>query len=91
MAHNIRTLQGVAELTAQWEQLKERLFEFACGQEEDARWKDESFRNHMLNEYFRSHTPITQRLYSLDEKNQLMIIRFIEEELMRGLLDIIVE
>lgn len=91
MAYNIRTLQGMAELTALWEHYKENLFNFACNRADDPRWKDEEFRNHMRDEYFRSSTPITLRLYSLDEKNLKTLIQYVEDVVMRGLADINVE
>ena len=87
MTYNVRILTGIAELTASWEQKREQLYRFACEQSGDSRWKDDSFRAHMCNEYIHTDTPITLRIYSLDQDNRETLIRYIDEKLMEGMSD----
>ena len=83
MTYDIKILQGIADLTQNWELRREQFFKFACASE-DERWQDANFRNHMYSEYIKTDTPITTRLYSLDATNQKTLLRFINEYLMDG-------
>ena len=90
MTYDIKILQGIADLTQNWQYRREDFFEFACAGD-DPRWQDPSFRNHMYLEYIKTDTPITARLYSLDALNQKILLRYIDEYLMDGLSSIDVE
>lgn len=84
MEYDIKTLQGLTDLTKNWQYHRERFFKFAC-ESGDERWQREDFRQHMYFEYIKNDNPITCRLYSLDEKNIKTLIKFINEIYMDGL------
>ncbi len=85
MIYDVKLLQGVAEMTQNWEIYRVRFYEFACSEGGD-RWQDQSFREHMFGEYLnRNSEPLTTRLYSLDDGNRKLLLRFIDEYVMAGL------
>ena len=88
--YDIKILQGIAEMTAGWAIRRTQFFEFAC-REGGNRWKDQAFRQFMNAEYIRSDTPITMRIYSLDPENRRLLLRYIEEKLMNGLVSETIE
>lgn len=90
MIYDIKILQGIADLTQNWQYRREDFFKFAC-ESDDPRWQDPSFRNHMYSEYINTDTPITTRLYSLDASNQRTLLRYINERLMDGMASLDVE
>ncbi len=87
---DIKILSGIADLTNNWAHRREQFFRFACDSD-DKRWQDPAFRYHMYHEYIKTDTPITTRLYSLDEANQRTLLRFIDEFLMDGMASINVQ
>ena len=88
--YDIKILTGIADLTQNWERRREQFFQFACASD-DKRWRDSSFRDHMYFKYIKTDTPITTRLYSLDETNLRTLLRFINEYLMDGVASFDVE
>lgn len=84
MLYDVKILQGIAELTRDWSLRKEDLFRFAC-ERGGERWQGESFRNHMYMEYFKGETPVTARMYSLDDNNLRLVLEYVSEKLMGGL------
>lgn len=90
MYYDVKILQGIADLTQNWQYRREDFFEFACA-DEDPRWQDPSFRNHMYQEYINTDTPITARLYSLDASNLKTLLRYVDEYLMGGMASMDVE
>ena len=88
--YDIKMLQGIAELTAGWAIRRDQFFEFACA-EGGQRWKTRQFQEFMHAEYIKTDTPITLRLYSLDEANQKLVLRYVEEKLMNGMASQLIE
>lgn len=90
MTYDIKILQGIADLTLNWQYRREDFFKFACGSD-DTRWQEPSFRNHMYQEYINTDTPVTARPYSLDASNQRTLLRYIDERLMDGMASLVVD
>ena len=85
MIYDVKLLQGIAEMTRNWELYRVRFYEFACS-EGGERWLDRSFREHMFRGYLKLNSePLTTRLYSLDDGNRKLLLRFIDEYVMAGL------
>lgn len=84
MYYDVKILQGLADLTLNWKYRREDFFKFACTSD-DPRWQEPRFQNHMYSEYFKTDTPITTRLYSLDASNQRMLLRYLDKCLMDGM------
>jgi hypothetical protein len=83
-SYNIALLAGIYYLSIEWEDHREELYKYACSQTYDDRWQMEWFRNHMYDNYINVDRPITSRFYSLDDGNLILVIRFVQEVLMRG-------
>lgn len=84
MVFDIKILQGIAELTRDWNYRKDALFGYMC-ERGGERWRDVRFQHHMYSEYIKPDTAITTRLYSLDTENRRLVLRYIDEVLMEGL------
>lgn len=91
MMYDVKILQGIAELTLNWEHYRERFFSFACEESGDSRWMQADFREHMYREYVRPDAPIASRFYSLDQRNRQTLLQFIDEVVMAGMASIEVE
>lgn len=84
MEYDVKILQGLAVLTDEWSRYKDVLFDFAC-MKGGERWARPDFRHHMYVEYIKPITPVTLRLFSLDDANVALLLRFVDEYLMDGI------
>lgn len=82
--YNLKHLDGIQTLSRFWDRYKEDLFSFCCNSN-DSRWRDDGFRDHMYNQYFKTDRPITDQLFNLDQDNLRTLMRYIDEELTRGI------
>ena len=82
--YDIKLLSGISCLAERWKQFREDYYQFACKYSDDDRWQDESFRNHMYNQYVNTDRPITDQLYNLDDLNLKTLFRYIKEDLCGG-------
>jgi len=90
MTYDIKTLQGIAQLTTDWADRREDFYNYACSNGGE-RWTEESFRNYMFFEYIKNDTPITLRLYSLDRENLRILIDYVNNRLMSGMATLVEE
>ena len=90
MEYDVIILQGIAELTRDWEYRKDALFGFMCERGGD-RWSDTHFKHHMYAEYIKSETPITLRLYALDADNRRLVLQYVRDVLMGGMASEMIE
>lgn len=72
-----KTIYGIASLTQNWPDYREKFYHYACNTE-DIRWQEQKFRDHMYNEYINVETPITLRVFNLDERNLKLLKEFIQ-------------
>ena len=86
---DIKLLSGIDVLARFWERYKEDYYHFACTESEDERWKDESFRKHMYDQYVNTERPITDKLYNLDDANLRTLFAYIKEDLMRNTAELV--
>lgn len=84
MIYDIKTLQGIAHLTTEWADRREDFYDYACSNGGE-RWAEESFRSYMYFEYIKNETPITLRLYSLDQGNLRILLDYVNNRLMSGM------
>lgn len=91
MIYNIKTLAGIVEFTRRWEDLREPFFRWTRNNSGDSRWQDGVFAAHMKSNYIDCDTPITARLYDLDGNNKETVIRFVNEFLMDGNANILID
>ncbi len=87
--YDIKLLSGIQFLALHWQEYRENYFRFACTESDDARWKNESFRQHMYVQYVDTDRPVTDQLYNLDDKNLNTLFRYIKEDLMRYNADLV--
>lgn len=90
MEYDVKILQGIAELTRDWEYRKDALFVYMC-ERGGERWNDSHFKHHMYAEYIKSETPVTLRLYALDGENLNLVLKYVRDVLMDGIVNRIVE
>ena len=90
MVYDIKILQGIAELTRDWEFRKDALFGFMCERGGEC-WADSRYQHRMYPEYFKPETPVTIRLYSLDADNQKLVLQYIANVLMDGITSLVVD
>lgn len=90
MEYDVKILQGIAELTRDWEYRKDALFVYMC-ERGGERWNDSHFKLHMYVEYIKSEKPVTLRLYALDSENRRLVLQYVRDVLMDGLSSSIIE
>lgn len=84
MIYDVKILQGIAELTRDWNFRKDALYQFMC-ERGGERWRDVRFQHRMYAEYIKPEAPVTTRLYSLDEDSRRLVLDYVGTVLMAGL------
>lgn len=67
-----KTIYGIARLTKEWDENRERFSNFCR-----AEWEERGIYDHMMMEYVNSKEPITMRAYDLDAENLKLLLDFV--------------
>lgn len=81
---------GIAMLSTMWTQHRTYLFEY-CVAHGSERWQERAFQQHMWREYINVSQPITTKILSLDNENLELLFRFVDQYVVSGLVDRIIE
>ncbi|MBQ3712109.1 MAG: hypothetical protein II891_06915 [Bacteroidales bacterium] len=90
MTIDARIAYGIAILSTEWKLYRIDLYEY-CRANGSERWQEREFGEHMWREYINVSEPITTRILSLDNENLELLIRFVDEYVVSGLADRIIE